>query len=161
MSKAFTREDDDRPERPAAPRLPSPLPPGTRNYATPAGAHRLRAELERRLADPAAAGPAAPTNSDPRLQALQRSVQSMEIVPPPPPPHDQVRFGASVTVRDAQGVEERFRIVGVDETDAERDWISWLSPLARALLNARLGQRVRLKLPGGDRDLEVTAIAYE
>ena len=66
-----------------------------------------------------------------------------------------------MTVRDGGGVETRYRIVGVDETDLDRDWVSWVSPIARALLNARLGQRVRLKFPGGEQGVEIVGIAYE
>lgn len=62
---------------------------------------------------------------------------------------------------DRSGVETRYRIVGVDETDLDRDWVSWRSPLAKALLNARLGQRVGFQTPAGEQELEITAIAYE
>jgi transcription elongation factor GreB len=151
MSKAFTRESDDAPERPLAPRPAPSLPPGTRNYITPDGAERLRAEL----AALERAG-----SSGPRLLQLQRALQTAEILPPPSPPHDEVRFGAAVTVRDSTGFEEQFRLVGIDETDPAQDWISWICPLARGLLNARLGQRVRLQLPAGPRELEIIAIRY-
>ncbi len=153
MSKAFTRESDDLPERPTPARPRTALPPGARNYLTPDGAQQFRDELERLESGGEEANSA-------RRQFLQRTLQSAEVVTPPPPPHDTVRFGASVTVRDPHGVEETFRIVGADEVDSARDWISWVSPLARALLNARLGQRVVLQLPGGRRDLEIRAITY-
>jgi transcription elongation factor GreB len=156
MSKAFTRESDDLPERPAVPRPRASLPAGTRNYVTPDGAERLRSELDQLEA----AGPAGDSRSVARIQALRHSLQTAEITPAPSPPHDQVRFGACVTVRDSGGLEETFRLVGIDETDPERDWISWLSPLARALMNAHLGQKVRLQLPGGPRELEIVRIDY-
>ena len=152
MSKAFTRESDDLPERPSAPRPASVLPAGVRNYITPGGAKRLQAELDALLHSNA---------GGPRVAALRQALQTIEIVPPPPPPYDSVRFGATVTVRDSIGQEESYRIVGADETDIERDWISWVSPLARALLNARPGERLRIKLPGGERVLEIAAIDYE
>ena len=66
-----------------------------------------------------------------------------------------------MTVRNRQGEETHYRIVGVDETDIDRDWISWLSPIAKALLNARIGQKVRIKLPAGDDELVILAIRYE
>ncbi len=157
MSKAFTRESDDLPERPAPPRPAPTLPPGTRNYLTLDGAQRLRLELEQLEAQPPPSG----TPGAARLQLLRRTLTSAEVVPPPPPPHESVRFGAVVTVRDSRGEEETFRIVGLDEVDTDRDWISWLSPLARALVNARLGQKIQLQLPGGRRELEIVTIRYE
>jgi transcription elongation factor GreB len=58
-------------------------------------------------------------------------------------------------------VESTYRIVGVDETDIDRNWVSWLSPIAKALLNARVGQRVRFKFPSGEAELEIIRVAYE
>jgi transcription elongation factor GreB len=72
-----------------------------------------------------------------------------------------VRFGATVTVRETGGAESVYRIVGVDETDFERGWVSWLSPIARALLNAKVGQQVAFATPRGLAALEVTAVTYE
>jgi transcription elongation factor GreB len=66
-----------------------------------------------------------------------------------------------VTVRDPQGAVTTYRIVGVDETDWEKNEVSWLSPIARALLNARLGQKVPFKFPAGMTQLEIAAIQYE
>ena len=152
MSKAFTRESDDLPERPAAVRPAPILPAGVRNYITPSGAQRLQEELDTLLQ----AG-----STGARVLSLRQALQTVEVVPPPPAPYLQVRFGATVTVRDSAAEEETYRIVGVDETDIDRDWISWLSPLARALLNASIGERVRIELPGGERTLEIVAIAYE
>ena len=173
MSKAFTREDDDVPERPVLPRSAPALPPGAKNYLTPDGERRLRAELER-LTQTEPSPPADATAADTavgvqsretaglqrRLQ-LEKSLQSAVVVAPPPGPWEQVRFGATVTVRDASGTETRYRIVGVDEMDVDRDWVSWVSPIARALLNGRVGQRVRLKFPGGEQGVEIVGIAYE
>ena len=169
MSKAFTRESDDVPELPALPRQPSPLPPGAKNYLTREGAARLREELNRLLQDrvqlAASQGDVAPKQQlqivDQRIDRLQQSLRSAVVVSPPVAPEDRVRFGASVTVREHSGAESRYRIVGVDETDLNRGWISWVSPLAKALLNARLGQRVRFKLPSGEEELEIVGVAYE
>jgi transcription elongation factor GreB len=105
----------------------SPLPVGVPNYITPAGAQRLR-QL--------------PTDA--------------VIVPPPTEPTDQVRFGATVTVRDTEG-ETTYRIVGVDETDAAANFISWISPLAKTLLNSRVGQRVRFR----GEEFEILRVDYE
>lgn len=114
MSKAFTRENDNAPEPRPTPRR-APLPPGVPNWITPAGAKRLGALPARAI-----------------------------IVPPPAAPTDQVLFGATVTIRDADG-ETTYRIVGADETDIERGWISWQSPLAQALLHARVGDDVMFR----------------
>lgn len=171
MSKAFTRESDDLPEQPIQPRPLSSLPPGARNYLTPGGADKLRAELARLIEverpEAAKAAAADPATSrvvallDQRIQHLQHSLHTAVIVPPPDATEDRVRFGASVTVRQQDGVETCYRIVGVDETDLDRDWVSWLSPIARALINARVGQRVRFKFPSGEHELEILRITYE
>lgn len=169
MSKAFTREDDLG-GPPSLPPTVSPLPPGARNHLTAAGAARLRAELERGLTRErpallAAAAAGGDTREplaqlDQRLAYLQQSLRTAEVTLPPPPPHDVVRFGATVEVRDDRGAITRYRIVGVDEAEPDRNAVSWLSPLARALLNARLGQRVAFRFPSGRVELEVTSIAY-
>jgi transcription elongation factor GreB len=169
MSKAFTRESDDSSEQALPPRPKSPLPPGAKNYVTPNGARALREELEQLLALEQQRLAEATDVSQVRLglqkarervEYLEQSLQSAVIVPPPGPPWDQVRFGATVTVRDRNGHEARYRIVGVDEIDLDRDWVSWLSPIARALTNARIGQRVRFRAPGGEQELEVLEIVY-
>jgi len=170
MSKAFTRESDDLPDVPVVARQRSPLPPGTKNYLTRDGARRLREELDRLVQVERPRQRATPDNPeaksqlqllDQRIDYLQRSLQSAVVVAPPIVPEPGVRFGASVTVRDRSGGESRYRIVGVDETDIERGWVSFLSPIAKALLNARLGERVRLKLPSGQEELEILGISYE
>jgi transcription elongation factor GreB len=169
MSKAFTREDDDAPEQPVAARPASALPPGAKNYLTPAGEQRLRAELDQVLITKHTAASLPPENNDTkrrlqsldqRIAQLQNSLQSAVIVPPPAPPHDTVRFGATVKVRNRRGEESRYRIVGVDETDLDRDEVSWLSPIAKALLNAKLGQRVKFRFPAGEDELEIIRITY-
>lgn len=171
MSRAFTREDDDRDA--FVPRPVSVLPAGARNYLTAEGARRLEEEKARlaarrpvlvtTAAEPGAAGAEAKeelARVDQRLAALEQSLRQAEIVPPPPPPHDHVRFGATVTVRDQKGAVEKYRIVGADEADFERNEVSWVSPIARALLNARLGQTVPFKFPAGMSQLEIVAIEY-
>ena len=170
MSKAFTRESDDLPDVPVVARQRSPLSPGAKNYLTRDGARRLREELDRLVQVERPRQRATPDNPeakrqlqvlDHRIDYLQRSLQSAVVVAPPIGPEPGVRFGASVTVRDRNGGESRYRIVGVDETDIERGWVSFLSPIAKALLNARLGERVRLELPSGQEELEILSISYE
>jgi transcription elongation factor GreB len=170
MSRAFVRESDV-PQLPDLPPLASPLPPGARNYLTAGGAQRLRDELARlhdtqrpRLAQAPAEDIEAKHELqllDQRIRYLQESLRTAEVTILPPGPTDVVRFGATVTVREANGAELRYRIVGVDETDLDRNWVSWLSPIARALINARVGDRVPFKAPRGIRELEVVQVEYE
>ena len=168
MSRAFVRESDDRPELPVA-RPPSTLPAGARNYITRRGAARLEAELQRvreteRPAfaasdDPDAKRKLAAVNQ--RVAQLEQSLQSAEVVDATAGDLEVVRFGDTVTIRRANGDEDQYRIVGVDELDLERGWVSWLSPIARALLNARRGERVRFRFPSGEEELAIVKIEYE
>lgn len=171
MSRAFVRESDV-PQLPELPPQVSPLPPGAKNYLTPGGAQRLQAELKRLLETERPRLAAAPSDDidakrelqvlDQRIRYLQQSLRTAELTPPPADGEkDAVRFGATVTVREQNGAETKYRIVGVDETDLDRNWVSWLSPIARALLNARRGERVHFKAPRGLRELEIVAVDYE
>jgi transcription elongation factor GreB len=128
-----------------------------KNYMTAAGAEQLREELAALIKTerPRAA------SVDQRILQLEAALRSGVVVPVPEKPWDEVRFGATVTVRDRTGEESRYRIVGVDEMDVDRDWVSWRSPIATALLNARVGERVRFRVPAGEQELEIVAIAYE
>jgi transcription elongation factor GreB len=141
-----------------------------KNFLTPAGARRLQAELTNLLEvkrPPLLAAVRGDGDAKLRLQMLeqriaylQESLRLAEVVPPAGPGDDRVRFGATVTVREGSGEETRYRIVGVDETELDRNWVSWLSPIARALLNARLGQRVPFRFPAGQTELEIVKIEY-
>ena len=160
MSKAFTREDDDAPEPVAPLRASSALPPGAKNYVTADGAERFRAELARLIEQRAAAGKVEDVSRtrEQRIAELQEILATAEVVGTDATAADQVRFGMTVTVREADGEKTRYRIVGVEEADFERGAVSWLSPIARALMNARPGQRVTFQSPAGERKLEVVAI---
>lgn len=167
MSKAFVREDDSAED--PLPRATAPvLLPGEKNYLTPAGAHRLReavAELKHErlslAAPPVSAGARGELHEiDRRLRAMEESLRTAEIVSAPGKPWNVVRFGAIVRVRDPAGAESRYRIVGVDEADAARDCVSWRSPIARALLQAELGQKVVFEFPKGRTELEIVEITY-
>lgn len=169
MSRAFVRESDDRPELPIA-RPASSLPEGAKNYLTPGGADRLRRQLQELIEvhrpELAALGPDVTARTrllalDQHIAQLEQSLQTAEIVPPPSGDADVVRFGATVTVRRSDGSEDSYRIVGVDEIDLERSWVSWQSPIAKALLNARRGERVRFKFPSGEEELEIAGVSYE
>ena len=169
MSKAFTREENEGPDVPDLPPLTSTLPPGAKNYMTRGGADRLRENLARLVEEERPA--LARADDDPEAQRrlsivdqrifqLEQSLQSAEVVEPHDGPANTVTFGATVTVRDGAGNKDVYRIVGVDETDFERGWVSWLSPIARALINAKLGQHVRFKFPSGEKELEIVEINY-
>jgi transcription elongation factor GreB len=170
MSKAFTREDDDAPEIPDVLLPASALAPGAKNYITPAGAQKLRDELQRLVEitrpelaeardDPDAKRQLA--RLDQRIMQLEESLQSAEIVSTPSGSGDVVRFGACVTVRESDGSETSYRIVGVDETDADENRVSWMSPIAKALLNRKRGERIRFKFPSGEETLEIINVSYE
>ena len=183
MNKAFTREDDagDDDADDFEPTLK--LPQGSRNYITPAGYARIRDELDHllRVERPqvveivhwAASNGDRSENGDyiygkRRLREIDRRIRFLtkrldlaEIVDPAQQGNaDQVYFGATVTIFDDQACEQTYQIVGVDETDFSRGRISWVSPLARALLKAREGDQVRFQTPSGWREVEVLSIVY-
>ncbi len=183
MSKAFTREtdpDDSGAADDAAPALPG----GARNYMTPKGYARLRAELMQLIDEErpkvvdtvhwAASNGDRSENGDylygkKRLREIDRRIRFLtkrmdlaEVVDPAARQEncDQVFFGATVTLCDEQGEEQTYQIVGVDETDFARGRISWISPLARALIKAREGDQVRFQSPAGWREIEVVSVEY-
>lgn len=160
MSKAFTRESDDAPESPEWIRQRSPLPPGVKNYITHHGVRLLRDALQRLIESPTPPGPRTPNALDPQIAALTEILGSVVVVALPPPPWEQVKFGAAVQVRTQSGEMREYRIVGVDETDIDRGWVSWLSPIAKALLNARVREHVRFRFPSGEDSLEILSIRY-
>jgi transcription elongation factor GreB len=180
MNKAFVKESDDDDEEGAA-AVPA-LPAGTHNYMTTVGYRRLREELANlvRVERPnlvqvvawAASNGDRSENGDyiygkkrlreidRRIRYLTKRTESAVVVDPSAQENvEQVFFGAWVTVADGEG-EFRYQIVGVDEADVGRGLINWLSPLAQALMKARLGDLVRFQSPAGWRQLEVLAIDY-
>ncbi|TCV93974.1 transcription elongation GreA/GreB family factor [Luteibacter rhizovicinus] len=162
MSRAFVKENDSPEALPDTPVSEHP------NYVTPRGLEGLRARLDNALRHRAAlaAEPEsvekqsslAPLDRD--IRWLQARVSGAIEVNPAEQPRDHVAFGATVTVRDDEG-ERRYRIVGEDEADAEQGSVSYLSPLAHALLGARVGDEVLWKRPAGDRHIEIVAVNYE
>ncbi len=183
MSKAFTREDDA-PEDDFEDEEQNPIPPGSKNYVTPGGWRRMRDELQwlvnterpnvtsvvswaaklgyrsenadyqygkRRLRE-----------IDRRIRHLTRRLEAAEVVDPATREDtDQVFFGATVTYADRKGGEHTLRIVGIDEMDPGRHYVSWISPIARALIKCREGDTVTLRAPGGDEELEILEVRYE
>ena len=155
MSKAFTKEDGGE-EIFAPPR--SPLPPGTKNYITQSGAERIQAELSdlilKKREQPGSQSEQ--LNRDARIQYLQTLINSFIVVEPSA--SDVVRFGATITLKRGSQ-SETYTIVGVDEIDLDRNRISWLSPLSRALMSRRVGDRISFKSPTGVEELEILAVA--
>ena len=161
VSRAFTKED--REEMPfVAPR--APLPDGVTNYVTARGFELLRAEriaLEAARPDSAEPnGAAALAAHHARLGALDARIASAKVLDPATLPQDEVRFSACVTLREAEGRERRYRIVGVDEADAPAGRIAFTAPLARELIGKRLGDLVPLRSPQGETEYEVISIDY-
>jgi transcription elongation factor GreB len=184
MNKAFTRETDDADDD--APETAPLLPEGTRNYMTPGGFARLKGELDHLVGVERpelvatiswAAGNGDRSENgdyiygkkrlrevDRRIRFLVRRLDRAEVVDPAAragnDDEDRVYFGATVDVVDANGRARTVSIVGVDEIDTARGYISWVSPMARALIKAREGDTVVLQTPGGAEELEVAAVRY-
>ncbi len=183
MNKAFTKEtdgdDDDADSSPVA----SALPAGVKNYVTPAGYARLRHELLSLLDEErpkvveivswAAKNGDRSENGDylygkkrlreidRRIRFLTRRLDIAEVVDPSVHHgRDQVFFGATVTYANVAGDEHTITIRGVDEADTTQGEVSWIAPVARALLKARVGDEVSLQTPGGLERLEVLAVSY-
>ena len=154
MSRAFVDESASESRENDAPELKVPLPPGAKNYVTPEGGARLRTELEQLLA----ISPPRLREVDRRIEYLSRMRALMEVVSPPGSDPQRVVFGTTVTIRESGGSERTYRIVGVDESDPSRGWVSWISPLARALVGKKPGEHVRVKLPAGEQTLAILSI---
>jgi transcription elongation factor GreB len=177
-------EDDE--ELPAEETEPADVP-AVKNYITPAGLQRLRAELKFLLTRerPAvtevvawAAGNGDRSENadylygkkrlreiDRRIRFLRKRIDAAEAVDPEAPRSGKaathVFFGATVRYANAAGTERVVRIVGADEIDLDRGYISWVSPLARALMKSGRGDTVVLHAPGGNQELEILEVRYE
>jgi transcription elongation factor GreB len=168
VSKGFTK--DDATDEPLVVPARAPLPEGTANYVTPRGLERLKAELADLAAQRARAQARAADDPDASREAsilatrageLEVRIDAAVLVDPRTQVHDVARFGASVTIETAAGETHRYRIVGVDEANADEGRIAFTSPLARALLGKRVGDTAIVRTPRGDDELEVTVITYE
>jgi transcription elongation factor GreB len=179
MSKAFVKEDGPEPEPSGADEAASP--PGGKNYITPAGFARLKAELAnlvererpevvKTVAWAASLGDRSENADyiygkrrlreiDRRVRFLIKRLEGAEVVNSSGRDTDQVFFGAAVRVRSREG-ERRVTIVGVDEVDPAQGRVSWRSPIAVALLKAREGDSVTVRAPGGDEQLEILEVSY-
>ena len=180
MNKPFTREtssvDEDELDIPA-------LPTGTKNYMTPNGYARMRAELLQLIDDErpkvveivhwAASNGDRSENGDyiygkKRLREIDRRIRfltkRLELASVSDPSvhhgHDQVFFGATVTYEDMQGQSTTITIMGIDEADSLNAQVSWVSPIARALLKSRVGDVVKLQTPKGTKEIEVVQVNY-
>jgi transcription elongation factor GreB len=182
MNKAFTKESDYDDAADAVARPVDILPAGAPNYITPEGEKKVRDELRRLIEEErptleAAAGigqeadgardKEAKTKARRRLQEvtarirfLEEHVGRFQVVDVVGRSGDSVRFGARVTVLDVDGDERTYLICGVDEAEPETGCVSWVSPIAKALLGAEVGDEVRLRLPRGEQVLEVVDIEY-
>jgi transcription elongation factor GreB len=182
VNKAFVKESEGDDEDDGA-TGPPPLPAGTRNYLTPQGYRRLREELMQLLDEErpkivevvswAAKNGDRSENGDylygkKRLREIDRRIRfltkrlDIAEVADPSQHHgsDQIFFGATVTYANAQGQERTITIKGIDEADSLAGEVSWIAPIARALLKAREGDEVTLATPGGVEKLEVIAVRY-
>ena len=180
MSKAFTKESDDEDDLPEE---MGGLPIGAKNYMTPEGFARLRGELDQlmrkerpdvvKVVSWAAGNGDRSENGDyiygkKRLREIDRRVRYLskrlanaEVVDPAKRAKtDQVFFGATVTTANVRNEERTVRIVGVDEVDLAKGHVSWISPIAKALLKAEEGDVVKMRTPNGVEELEIVKVRY-
>ncbi len=181
MSKAFTKESDGDDDDDVG-ALP-PLPTGGKNYITPQGYQRIKDELldlidnERpkivEIVHWAASNGDRSENGDylygkkrlreidRRIRFLTKRLEIAEVVDPAVHAgSDQVFFGATVSYVDDEGVERTITIMGIDEADSAQNQVSWIAPVSRALLKARVGDEVALPTPAGVRMLEILDVSY-
>jgi transcription elongation factor GreB len=180
MSKAFTRENESAGDEPE---LEPQQPQGVKNYITPAGHARLKSELKalveverpelvKTVAWAASNGDRS-ENADyiygkrrlreieRRIRYLMKRLEIAEVVDPRDQDQDRAFFGATVAYLDGKGEEHAVSIVGTDEVDPARRRVSWVSPIAKALLKARAGDSVTVDTPSGPEELEILEIRYE
>ncbi len=180
MSKAFTKEGDGEDDDPD---IADPLPGTTKNYMTPTGFAQAQAELRTLLYTERpkvvevvswAAGNGDRSENgdyiygkkrlreiDRRVRYLSKRIESAEVVDPALQQHlEQVFFGATVAYARTDGREQRVTLVGIDEADASAGKISWLSPLAQALLKAAEGDVVTLRTENSSEKIEVLRVEY-
>ena len=182
MNKAFTRESDDGDDADELPGPENPHP-GAKNYITPAGHARLKSELkglvERERPEVVRTVSWAASNGDRsengdyiygkrrlreidrRIRYLMKRLENAEVVDPRDGRGDRVFFGATVVYADSKGGEHTVSIVGTDEAEPAQGRVSWISPIARALLKAQEGDVVVLRTPAGSEELEILEVRYQ
>ena len=183
MSRAFVSESDANDE-PDLPPLKIPLPPGARNYMTPAGAEKLQNEiadlrkgdfskLTARVTELISSGATAGSNElrtakqdmavlVRQLSYLEELMRTAEVIARPPGPAERAAFGMTVGVRaDSASETTDYTIVGIYESNPEEGSISWVSPIARALIGKRVGDIVEIDLPATKHTLEIVSIRQD
>lgn len=181
MSKAFVKEDNG--DNDADDQEQDSAVPGGKNYITPGGAQRLKDELRKLLDEERptvvrtvswAAGNGDRSENgdyiygkrrlreiDKRIRFLSKRIEIIEIVDPLQQKGKTILFGATVTVLDENEKKRKYSIVGVDETDVAHGRISWISPIGKALLQAKEGDVVTIRTPKGEEDFEILKVSYE
>jgi len=166
MSRAFVKDSDDDLAAGELPERPLSAHP---NYVTPQGLEQLQARLRELQVQHERLAPLAPEDSaaKQKLRVVERDLryfnaqlERADLVDLRGQPRDEAHFGATVGIRDEEGREHRFTIVGDDEADVTAGKISWASPLAKAMMGARVGDTVVWRRPAGDADVEIVDIAY-
>lgn len=181
MSKAFTKEQDD--DLDDEFEIEADAPQGTKNYITPAGFARLHAEFDNlikvqrpetvKIISWAAAlgdrsenadylyGKKRLREIDKRIRFLTKRIGFAEVIDPAQQPHEKIYFGATVQVCDKAGEDHTYTIVGMDEVDLSRGHISWIAPLAKALLGKQEGESITVHTPLGAQELDIIEVHYE
>jgi len=164
MSRAFVKESDDELVANELPERPLSAEP---NYVTVRGLDALRARLKELQDERDRLTAAADPMAKQRLLEVKRDIryfgaqiERATVVDPAGQPRDEVHFGASVTIRDENGKAQTFHIVGDDEADVAAGRISWASPLAKAMIGAKVGDVVKWRRPVGDTEVEIVDILY-
>ena len=182
MNKAFVKDDDtwEDPEIELNPL--ADIPAESRNYMTPPGARRLREKLDDLIHNQRpqivetinSLGRSGLDSSDAKFREARKSLQRLErrvafltgrleiteVIDPVDQNSDHIRFGATITVQPFNGPEKTYQIVGIDEADIARDRISWTSPLARSLLDGKVGDVIKVSTPAGEQELEIIEVEY-
>ncbi|MBN2322747.1 MAG: GreA/GreB family elongation factor [Spirochaetes bacterium] len=182
MSRAFVDENDGNLSEVDIPKPVIPLPGGVKNYVTPDGATKAKKELEElkitvrpklssEVSKDVTGGDSSDSEAvlavrrklrtvDHRIEYLTEMIGRMEVVDPKKQDSDRVLFGATVTVLENGKARRTFKIMGVDESDPKKGAISWLSPIARALLSHTIGDTVKIVLPRGETVFRIEKITY-